>query len=161
MDYPIIDEDTLAKRWRLSPKTLHRWRKEGLGAAWHSLFGLVRYHVNDIVTYELEIHRWNEACAGKELPRDQMINPFYPNVELTEDSELEIFLTSVEMSRMTSLPMKFFSPEYMSKIRMPHRDFDRGMTIRFHMPDVLAWEIRTSTKGTKQMAARRKTGVPS
>ena len=161
MNYPIMDEDTLAKRWSLSPKTLQRWRKEGLGAAWHSLFGLVRYRANDISIYELEIHRWCEACAEKELPRDKMANPFYSNGELTAPSDGQIFLSSVEMSRMTSLPMKFFSPEYMSKIRMPHRDFDRGMTIRFHMPDVLAWEIRNSTKGTSKMAARRTTGVPA
>jgi hypothetical protein len=161
MNYPIMDEDTLAKRWSLSPKTLQRWRKEGLGAAWHSLFGLVRYHATDISIYELEIHRWCEACAEKELPRDKMANPFYSDGELTEPSDVPIFLSSVEMSLMTSLPMKFFSPEYMSKIRMPHRDFDRGMTIRFHMPDVLAWEIRNSTKGTQKMAARRTTGVPA
>lgn len=34
--YPILSETDLCSRWNLSPKTLQRWRSEGIGPpAWH------------------------------------------------------------------------------------------------------------------------------
>ena len=41
--YPVLDENQLSLRWNLSPKTLQKWRSEGIGPpAWH-LNRSVRY----------------------------------------------------------------------------------------------------------------------
>ncbi len=41
--YPVLDENQLSSRWNLSPKTLQKWRSEGIGPpAWH-LNRSVRY----------------------------------------------------------------------------------------------------------------------
>lgn len=50
--YPVLDEQTLSSRWNLSPKTLQRWRSEGIGPpAWH-LAQQIRYLLIEIETFE-------------------------------------------------------------------------------------------------------------
>jgi hypothetical protein len=47
MHYPVMTERQLALRWKISLKTLRRWRLDGEGPIWHKLFQHVRYHVDD------------------------------------------------------------------------------------------------------------------
>ena len=47
-----INETELAERWGLSPKTLQRWRSEGLGPKFLKLCGRVIYRQVDIEAYE-------------------------------------------------------------------------------------------------------------
>ena len=47
MHYPVMAERQLALRWKISLKTLRRWRLDGEGPSWHKLFQHVRYHVDD------------------------------------------------------------------------------------------------------------------
>ena len=47
----------LAARWRLSLRTLERWRAEGYGPAWLTIGGSIRYRLEDVLAYE-------EAHAG-------------------------------------------------------------------------------------------------
>lgn len=42
----------LAQRWRLSPRTLERWRCAGTGPAWLQLNGRVAYRVVDVLAFE-------------------------------------------------------------------------------------------------------------
>ena len=43
--YPVLDETQLSSRWNLSPKTLQKWRSEGIGPpAWH-LNRSIRYQI--------------------------------------------------------------------------------------------------------------------
>lgn len=42
----------LAKRWRISPRTLERWRVEGFGPAYLKIGGRVIYRLEDIEAYE-------------------------------------------------------------------------------------------------------------
>jgi hypothetical protein len=49
---PAFTETELALRWSISPKTLQRWRYEGIGPPYIKLSKAVRYPVNDIVAYE-------------------------------------------------------------------------------------------------------------
>lgn len=44
MHYPVMTERQLAFRWKISLKTLRRWRLDGEGPVWHKLFQHVRYH---------------------------------------------------------------------------------------------------------------------
>lgn len=46
----------LAGRWRITTRTLERWRAERYGPAWHYIGGKVLYLLDDIQAYE-ERHR--------------------------------------------------------------------------------------------------------
>jgi hypothetical protein len=50
MDY--LTQDDLAVRWRISKRTLERWRWRHEGPAFVKLGGLVRYRLQDIESYE-------------------------------------------------------------------------------------------------------------
>jgi hypothetical protein len=42
----------LAQRWRVSGRTLERWRRAGTGPAWLQLNGRVLYRVEDVLAFE-------------------------------------------------------------------------------------------------------------
>lgn len=42
----------LARRWRLSPRTLERWRWEGLGPQYLKVGGRVLYRIKDVEAFE-------------------------------------------------------------------------------------------------------------
>lgn len=44
MHYPVMTERQVTARWKLSLKTLRRWRLDKEGPTWHNLFHHVRYH---------------------------------------------------------------------------------------------------------------------
>ncbi|MBL8420856.1 MAG: helix-turn-helix domain-containing protein [Dechloromonas sp.] len=52
MTEPAFTETELALRWNISPKTLQRWRYEGVGPPYIKLSKAVRYPVDNIVAYE-------------------------------------------------------------------------------------------------------------
>lgn len=52
MDYPVMSEWQVVHRWKISAKTLRRWRASGEGLRWHKLFNLVRYHKADVLEFE-------------------------------------------------------------------------------------------------------------
>lgn len=45
-------QDELARRWRISPRTLERWRKAGTGPAWLQMNGRVLYRLEDVEAFE-------------------------------------------------------------------------------------------------------------
>lgn len=50
--YPVISETDLCSRWNLSPKTLQRWRSEGIDPpAWH-IGRSVRYLLMEVEAFE-------------------------------------------------------------------------------------------------------------
>lgn len=52
----FLTQTDLETRWRLSGRTLERWRAEGYGPAWVVLGGSIRYRLNDVAAFE-ERHR--------------------------------------------------------------------------------------------------------
>lgn len=44
----------LSRRWRLSPRTLERWRYQGAGPQYLKVGGRVVYRLTDIETFESE-----------------------------------------------------------------------------------------------------------
>ena len=50
--YPVMTERQIAVRWKVSLKTLRRWRLDNEGPLWHKLFHHVRYHEADILEFE-------------------------------------------------------------------------------------------------------------
>lgn len=47
-----LDQTQLALRWRLSPRTLERWRWRGQGPCYLKVGARVLYRLEDIETYE-------------------------------------------------------------------------------------------------------------
>lgn len=51
-DEPHLTTKALGRRWRISTKTLVRWRHERVGPAFMKLHGRVLYRLEDIEQYE-------------------------------------------------------------------------------------------------------------
>jgi hypothetical protein len=49
-----LNQTELARRWKLSPRTLERWRWQRLGPVYLKLGGRVAYRLEDVETYEAE-----------------------------------------------------------------------------------------------------------
>lgn len=56
-----LTQAELARRWRLSPRTLERWRCVGQGPSFLKLGGRVAYRIEDIEAFEAAQLR---ACTG-------------------------------------------------------------------------------------------------
>ena len=55
IQYPALNETQLSLRWNLSPKTLQRWRSEGIGPpAWH-IGKSVRYLLMEVEAFERRV----------------------------------------------------------------------------------------------------------
>lgn len=48
----FMTERELASRWKISARTLQRWRKERYGPAWASIGGSIRYPEASVLAYE-------------------------------------------------------------------------------------------------------------
>ena len=48
-----LDQTDLARRWRLSPRTLERWRWLNQGPVYLKLGGRVAYRIEDVEAYEM------------------------------------------------------------------------------------------------------------
>jgi hypothetical protein len=49
-----LDQNSLSRRWRISPRTLEQWRWQGRGPRFLKIGGRVLYRLIDIETYEAE-----------------------------------------------------------------------------------------------------------
>lgn len=49
-----INQVELSRRWRLSPRTLERWRFQGKGPQYLKVGGRVVYRLEDVEAYEAE-----------------------------------------------------------------------------------------------------------
>lgn len=47
-----ITEKELAAHWRVSPRTLQRWREQGFGPAWIRIGGRILYIRDVVLDYE-------------------------------------------------------------------------------------------------------------
>jgi hypothetical protein len=59
----FLREAELARRWRLSPRTLQRRRKDGTGPAWLTLGGRIVYALEDIRDYERRARNGGDSEA--------------------------------------------------------------------------------------------------
>ncbi len=69
MSETCLNQIDLARRWRISPRTLERWRWLGEGPRYLKLGGRVLYRVADIEAYEQSIVRLITSDS-KELPHN-------------------------------------------------------------------------------------------
>lgn len=47
-----LNQIDLARRWKISPRTLERWRCLGKGVRWLKVGGRVLYRLEDVVAFE-------------------------------------------------------------------------------------------------------------
>lgn len=47
-----LDQTNLSRRWRISPRTLERWRWLKIGPAYMKIGGRVVYRIDDIEAFE-------------------------------------------------------------------------------------------------------------
>ncbi len=52
MSPKYLNADELAVRWRVSPRTLDRWRWKKTGPSYHKLGGKISYALTDVEAYE-------------------------------------------------------------------------------------------------------------
>lgn len=52
MPLSYLQQDELASRWRISPRTLERWRWRKTGPSYTKIGGRVVYAVEDVEAYE-------------------------------------------------------------------------------------------------------------
>jgi hypothetical protein len=52
VDQELLTQAALARRWKLSPRTLERWRWLGRGPQYMKVGGQVRYRFADVEAYE-------------------------------------------------------------------------------------------------------------
>ena len=61
-----LHQTDLARRWRISPRTLERWRVEGRGPAYLKIGGRVIYRLEDIEAYEVvQLHSPGENLRSR------------------------------------------------------------------------------------------------
>lgn len=58
----LLHEPELAHRWRLSRRTLQRWRQKGVGPAWLKIGGGIAYRLEDIESYEASVRKPGDGC---------------------------------------------------------------------------------------------------
>lgn len=128
----VLNENELAERWGISPKTLQRWRTERRGPAYLKLSKRVCYLVEDILAYERQ---------QKQLVRSE--NGIADNAPvLTGTSDL---ISGPEASAIMKLPIGYFTNSAMRKnLGIPH--YYVGRLVRFKLDDVRQWEMAVARK---------------
>ena len=51
-----LTERELAQRWRISQRTLQKWRQNNIGPAYVKIGGRIRYRLSDIEEWECKHH---------------------------------------------------------------------------------------------------------
>ena len=65
-DVRHLNQEQLARRWAVSPRTLERWRSIGRGPAFLRLVGRVAYRLEDIEAFEKAgLHSTTAASGGR------------------------------------------------------------------------------------------------
>ena len=150
MHYPVMTERQLAFRWKISLKTLRRWRLDGEGPVWHKLFQHVRYHEADVLEFERQsAQHWTSILGdGERVPRAVTHPPKAAGDPQTSDAaepELQ-YISAKDIVEATSLPAHLFNDRIeRERKRIPHLLLVRNL--RFSMDAILQWELANSVRG--------------
>lgn len=64
-----MTQSQLADRWRLSGRTLERWRAQNSGPAWYVIGSSIRYRQEDVEAFELRQRHGGVAQRESDLPK--------------------------------------------------------------------------------------------
>lgn len=149
MHYPVITEKELSERWKLSVKTLQRWRAKQIGPVWHKLFRHVRYRKSDIIAFERQSAQHLIATLGRDIQVSTVKSQPPPetgkNNNESNGSPTQ-YVSATEMAAIVDLPHYLFSDrqERLHK-RIPHMSLVG--TVRFSLDEVFQWELANSVLG--------------
>ena len=134
-----LNENELATRWGISPKTLQRWRCEGRGPKYFKLSKRVSYPIDEIMAFEFE--SLHESTDGVTCDPEQFNHPS--------------FLTAREIAAKIDIPLYLLThPGERKKIGLPH--YRVGKMVRFKLEEILDWARRRTSEveNKNQMAPR-------
>ncbi|MHB8348637.1 MAG: helix-turn-helix transcriptional regulator [Acidiferrobacterales bacterium] len=125
MQKMMMNENELATRWNISPKTLQRWRSEGRGPSFMKMSKRVVYPIDEVFDFESQALRsatWERAS----------------DVVLPNGSKL---IDAREIAYVTGLPLYVFTQKQMrDALGIPYRRVQK--LIRFDRDEVMAWAKR-------------------
>lgn len=150
MHYPVMTERQIAARWRISVKTLRRWRLDNEGPIWHKLFHHVRYHEADIFEFERQsAQHWTAILdKGERVPRIVTHPPkSVDNPQMPDATEPEVqYISAKEVVEATGLPANLFTDRVgRERKRVPHLLLVKNL--RFSLEAILQWELANSVRG--------------
>ncbi|MBU9223731.1 MULTISPECIES: helix-turn-helix domain-containing protein [Burkholderiales] len=143
--YPVLNETQLCSRWNLSPKTLQRWRSEGIGPpAWH-INRSVRYLLMEVEAFERKARVTWKSSAGRALSessptaREDAIEQMMQQRPARRD---QIFYSCKAVADITGLPVYWFQQDQERQRRgIPCYILTSGGVIRFSIEEVFCWEV--------------------
>ncbi len=145
IQYPVLNETQLCSRWNLSPKTLQRWRSEGIGPpAWH-INRSVRYLLMEVEAFERKAQVTWKSSTGRALSvssptaREDAIEQMMQQRPARRD---QIFYSCKAVADITGLPVYWFQQDQERQRRgIPCYVFTNGGVIRFSIEEVFRWEV--------------------
>jgi hypothetical protein len=142
--YPVLNEMQLSSRWNLSPKTLQRWRSEGIGPpGWH-IGRSVRYLLMEIEDFERRAQVTWKSNAGRTLSESSPTareNAIEQMMQQRPDRRDQIFYSGKEASVITGLPAHWFLQNHERlRLSIPFYTIS-GNAIRFSIEEVFRWEM--------------------
>ena len=147
MHYPILQETVLAIRWKLSVKTLRAWRQRNVRPRWYTLGRHVRYHVADVLAYEVNaIPQWlAQEAVEQHLKSTGKAGKF---VALDDSPPPANFVEAKTMAAYAKLPYYLFvDPKVHNQRQIPHLQVVGS--VRYSPLAVWHWEQEHSVTGEK------------
>ncbi len=143
--YPVLNEAQLSSRWNLSPKTLQRWRSEGIGPpAWH-ISRSVRYLMMEVEAFERKAQVTWKSSAGRALSesspttREDAIKQMMQQRPARRD---QIFYSAKDVVGITGLPAHWLHQnQERLRLGIPFYRLANGDLIRFSLEEVFRWEV--------------------
>ena len=143
--YPVLDENQLSSRWNLSPKTLQKWRSEGIGPpAWH-LNRSVRYLLMEVESFERKARVTWKSPTGRQLSkssptaREDAIKQMMQKRAARRD---QVFYSAKDVVDITGLP-GYWIHQNLERLRLgiPFYRIANGDVIRFSIEEIFLWEM--------------------
>lgn len=151
MHYPVMTEQQVAARWKVSLKTMRRWRQDKVGPTWHKLFHHVRYHEVDVFDFEQQSARHRQPILGdrERVPRIVTHPPKDSAAPAEQDAQPDPavhYVSAKEIVAATGLPIYLFRDcAERERKRIPHLMLVGNL--RFSMESILQWELANSVPG--------------
>lgn len=152
MHYPVMTEKQLASRWKVSAKTLRRWRQDKVGPVWRKLFRHVRYHDSDVLDFERHSAQNWMGFLGRDQDAPIILTPETldgDSGKIDQDSDSEAksqYLTGKEVAAITGLPAHLFADrEERDSKQIPYISLVGN--VRYTLEEILRWELTSSTLG--------------
>ncbi len=151
MHYPVMTERQIAARWKVSLKTLRRWRRDGEGPVWHKLFHHVRYHEADVLEFERQgAQHWQTILGERErVPRVVTHPPKADgdDAQTPDAAEPDIqYVSAKDVALATQLPAYLFADRAERyRKHIPHLLLVGN--VRYSLDAILEWELANSIRG--------------